>query len=210
MGMGLVAYKCGMTRFFTSDGLSIPVTVVKVYSNYVVGIRVIDDNFCSVKISAGFIKKKKVIKPIKGFYDSIGIESLKYMYEFCVLKNCIKDYSIGDELSISMFNILDKINVVGMSKGRGFAGVIKRHNFRSQKASHGNSLSHRAPGSIGQCQTPGRVFKGKKMAGRMGNSKVTVRNLEIINIYSDLNVVLLKGAIPGASGNKILLKRITN
>lgn len=210
MGIGLIAYKCGMTRFFTSEGISIPVTVVKVYSNYIVGIRAVDDEVCSVKISAGFVRKDKVIKPILGFYKSIGIESLKYMCEFRVLKSYVKNYSIGDEVPISMFNVLDKINVVGISKGKGFAGVIKRHNFSAQRASHGNSLSHRAPGSIGQCQTPGRVFKGKKMAGRMGNSQVTMCNIEVVNIYSDLNAILLKGAIPGAPGNKIILKKITN
>jgi len=210
MGIGLIAYKCGMTRFFTSDGLSIPVTVVKVYSNYIVGIRVINDKFCLIKISAGFIRKDKVTKPVMGFYKNLGLDSMKYMCEFRISKNLIKNYSVGDELPLSIFSVLDKVNVIGISKGKGFSGVIKRHNFRSQKASHGNSLSHRAPGSIGQCQTPGRVFKGKKMAGRCGNSRITVRNIEVVNIYSDLNAILLKGALPGAPGNKIVLKKIAN
>ncbi len=207
MGVSLIAYKCGMTRFFTSEGLSIPATIVKVYTNYVVGIRCVDDNRYLIKISAGDVKKEQN-KPICGFYKSIGIKNLKYMLEFIVDKDKVSNYSVGNKLSFSMFNISDKIDVEGFSKGKGFAGVIKRHNFSAQRASHGNSLSHRAPGSIGQCQTPGKVFKGKRMSGRMGNSKVTIRNIEILNLYDDLNVILLKGSVPGACGTKIVLKKL--
>lgn len=207
MGVSLIAYKCGMTRFFTSEGLSIPATVVKVYTNYIVGIRYINNNRCLVKISAGDVKKK-CNKSIDGFYKSIGIKSLRYMLEFIIDKNKASNYLVGNKLHISLFNISDKINVEGFSKGKGFSGVIKRHNFSSQRASHGNSLSHRVPGSIGQCQTPGKVFKGKRMAGRMGNNRVTVRNIEILTLYNDLNVILLKGSIPGACGTKIVLKKL--
>ncbi len=207
MSVSFFAYKCGMTRFFTSDGLSVPATIVKVYTNYIVGIRSINNNSCLVKISA-VDNKKKCNKSISGFYKSIGINNLKYMLEFVIGKNEVSDYSVGNKLNFSMFNISDKINVMGISKGKGFAGVIKRHNFSSQRATHGNSLSHRVPGSIGQCQTPGKVFKGKRMSGRMGCSKVTVKNIEILNLYDDLNIILLKGSIPGACGTKIVLKKL--
>lgn len=207
MGIMLIAYKCGMTRFFTQAGLSIPVTIVKVYSNYVVGLRPINDDFCLVKLSAGIVKKNKLKKSVSGFYKSIGVSDFKYMLEFKVKKSKSSDYVIGSKFSVSTLNISDKVNVIGTSKGKGFSGVIKRHNFSAQRATHGNSLSHRAPGSIGQCQTPGKVFKGKKMSGQMGNSRVTVSNVEVLGIYNDLEAVVLKGSIPGAPGNKIILKK---
>lgn len=195
-----------MTSFFTSDGVSYPVTAVKIYTNYVVDVKSFDSNVSSIKISAGVVNKKRVVKSIVGFYSKIGIECLKYMIE-CKVYTDKFGYSIGDILPLSFFNVSDKIDVIGLSKGRGFAGVIKRHNFKSQGASHGNSLSHRVPGSIGQCQTPGRVFKGKKMPGRMGNTRVTSKNISIVNIYSDLSVILLKGSIPGATGSKVVLRK---
>jgi len=206
MEIAVIAYKCGMTRFFTSEGLSIPATIVKVYYNYIVGVRSINSDHYLVKLSAGSVKKK-LSKPVSGFYKSVGVDDLKYMLEFRIKKDYVNEYSIGSKLSVSMFNIFDKINVTGTSKGKGFAGVIKRHNFSAQRATHGNSLAHRAPGSIGQCQTPGKVFKGKKMAGRMGNSQVTAKNLQVIGIYKDLNALVLKGSIPGAPGSKVILKK---
>lgn len=207
MSIVLIGYKCGMTSFFSTDGNVSPVTVVKVYSNYIVDIKSINDNISLIKISACSIKRNKLTKSLLGFYDKIGIESLKYILEFKSHNSNVVNYSVGDILPISIFNVFDKIDVSGLSKGKGFSGVIKRHNFRSQGASHGNSLSHRVPGSIGQCQTPGRVFKGKKMPGRLGNVNVTLKNISIINIYNDLNVILLKGCVPGAIGSKILLKK---
>lgn len=207
MNIFYFGYKCGMTSFFTLDGVVYPVTVIKIYQNHIVGIESLDSTMSSVKISACKINKKKISKSIIGFYNKQGLECFKYMLEFKVLSNKINSYSVGDILPLSFFNIYDKIDVIGFSKGRGFSGVIKRHNFKSQGASHGNSLSHRVPGSIGQCQTPGRVFKGKKMAGRFGNTRVTVKNLSVINLYADLDVILVKGAIPGPVGNKVILRK---
>lgn len=206
MGVMLIAYKCGMTRFFTKDGFSIPVTIVKVYSNYVVGMRSIDDDFNLLKVSAVDIKKK-VSKPVAGFYKSLGMAGFKHMIEFKTNKDECKNYKVGFKLNVSIFNIFEKIKVTGVSKGKGFSGVIKRYNFSAQRATHGNSLSHRVSGSIGQCQTPGKVFKGKKMAGQLGNAKVTVSNVEVLNIYEDLNAIALKGSIPGFVGSKIILKK---
>lgn len=207
MSMIFIGYKCGMTSFFSSEGFHYPVSVVKLYTNYIVDIKALNDSISLVKVSACFLNEKKASKSISGFYKKLGLSCLKYMTEFSVFSDKISCYSIGDALPLSLFNVLDKVDVIGVSKGRGFTGVIKRHNFKSQGASHGNSLSHRVPGSIGQCQTPGRVFKGKKMPGRMGNCRVTTKNINIMNIYTDLNIVVLKGAIPGHIGNKIMLRK---
>jgi large subunit ribosomal protein L3 len=206
MSIIFIGYKCGMTSFFDSSGFFFPASVVKIYSNYVVDVKPFSDTMSVVKVSACSVDKRKVSKSIIGFYDKIGLNYFKYMTEFKIASDKF-NYSIGDILPLSLFNSFDKIDVIGTSKGRGFAGVIKRHNFKSQGASHGNSLSHRVPGSIGQCQTPGRVFKGKKMPGRMGNVNVTVKNIGILNICNDSEVLLLKGAIPGAVGSKILLRK---
>lgn len=207
MSIVFVGYKCGMTSFFTPEGVMHPVTIIKVYSNYLVDVKSFDNNISLVKISACSVEKKKVSRPIIGFYSKLGIECLKYMFEFKTSSENISSYSIGDILPLSFFDVSDRVDVIGTSKGRGFSGVIKRHNFKSQGASHGNSLSHRVPGSIGQCQTPGRVFKGKKMPGRYGNTRVTVKNLSILNIYNDLGVIMLKGSIPGFSGSRVFIKK---
>jgi len=207
MSIVLIGYKCGMTSFFSNDGNVSPATVIKVYSNYVVDINSLNNDFSLLKISACPISKKKVSKSIVGFYNKIGLDCFKYMLEFKVESDKISHLKIGDVLPLSFLNALDKVDVIGLTKGKGFAGVIKRHNFKAQPFSHGNSLSHRAPGSIGQCQTPGRVFKGKKMPGRMGNVRVTSKNISILDVYSDLNLVLLKGSVPGFSGNRVFLRK---
>lgn len=207
MGFKIIAYKCGMTRFFTAEGLSIPVTVIKIYNNYIMNIKKLNDTYSSVKISACDIKEKKTTKAIKGIYKKAEINICKYMKDFLIKNDTIKGYEKGKSIPISILNKEELIDITATSKGKGFAGTIKRHNFKSQKASHGNSLSHRAPGSIGQCQSPGKVFKGKKMAGRLGNSNITIKNIKIINIYNDLSAILVKGAIPGANGGKVILKK---
>lgn len=206
-GLGVFAYKCGMTRFFTDTGISIPVTVVKLYKNYLLEIKNKTATHCSIKIAACPIKKKHISISLEGFYKKLGFENLKYLNEFYIKKDHIKKYEVGAELPITIFEQFEKLNVIGITKGKGFAGVIKKHNFNAQRATHGNSLSHRAPGSIGQCQDPGKVFKGKKMAGRLGCDKMTLKNISIINIYTNLNVLLLKGALPGYPGNKLILKK---
>ncbi|CAB3976329.1 50S ribosomal protein L3 [Candidatus Azoamicus ciliaticola] len=207
MSIVFIGYKCGMTSFFSNDGVVSPATVIKVYSNYIVDIKSLDDSMSLLKISACPISKKKISRSIVGFYNKIGLDCFKYMLESKVESSKITDFKVGDILPLSFFNVLDKIDVIGLTKGRGFAGVIKRHNFKAQPFSHGNSLSHRAPGSIGQCQTPGRVFKGKKMPGRMGNVRVTSKNISVLDVYNDLNVVLLKGSVPGFTGNRVFLRK---
>jgi large subunit ribosomal protein L3 len=207
MSIVFIGYKCGMTSFFSSDGVVSPATVIKVYSNYIVDIKSLDDRISLLKISACPISKKKVSRSIVGFYNRIGLDCFKYMLESKVESSKIVNFKVGDILPLSFFNVVDKIDVIGVTKGKGFAGVIKRHNFKAQPFSHGNSLSHRAPGSIGQCQTPGRVFKGKKMPGRMGNVRVTSKNISVLDIYNDLNVVLLKGSVPGFTGNRVFLRK---
>lgn len=205
MSIKILGYKCGMTRFFNNDGSSIPATVIKIYSNYIIGVRSLNNEKNLIKISACIIKKKNK-KPINGIFKKLNIPNFKYISEYKIDKK--EKHNIGEKIQLSIFNVSEKISITGITKGKGFSGVIKRHNFKSQKASHGNSLSHRAPGSIGQCQTPGRVFKGKKMPGRLGNDSVTIKNIEILNIYNDLNVIVLKGSIPGYNGNKVFLKKI--
>ena len=207
MTVGLIGYKCGMTRFFTNEGLSIPVTVIKFYSNYISVIKVKDtDGYYALKVAACNIKKDKLVKPLLGFYKKYGIDYCKYIVEFRIKENDVEKFSQGKKLDISLFNDKIYVDVSGVSKGKGFAGVVRRYNFSMQRASHGNSLSHRVPGSIGQCQTPGKVFKGKKMPGHMGNDNVTIKNVKICKIYYDYNVILLKGSIPGAIGGKIIVK----
>jgi len=205
MSIKFIAYKCGMTSFFKTNGLVIPVTVVKLYHNYIIDIKSDNNGYYQIKTAACI--KKKNIKPVADFYKKIGIANLKYKCESKIRSSSEDEYILGQILPISKIKINDKLSITGISKGKGFSGVIKRHNFKSQRATHGNSLSHRIPGSIGQCQTPGKVFKGKKMAGRMGNAKTTLSNIEVINIYNKLNVILLKGSIPGYNGNKIILKK---
>lgn len=207
MSIILIGYKCGMTSFFSIDGNVSPVTVVKVYSNYIVDIKSLNTDISLVKIAACPIIKKKASRSIVGFYNKIGLDCFKHMLEFKIKSEKINTFKVGDVLPLSFLNVLDQIDVIGLSKGRGFAGSIKRHNFKAQPLSHGNSLSHRAPGSIGQCQTPGRVFKGKKMPGRMGNVRVTSKNISILDVHNDLSVVLLKGSIPGFNGNRVFLRK---
>lgn len=207
MSIFFIGYKCGMTSFFSSEGLVYPVTAVKLYLNYILDIKAFNDVFYLVKIGACSLDKRKSNKPLIGFYNKVGLDCLKYMLTFKIARDKLADFKTGDIIPLSFLNILDKVDIVASSKGRGFSGVIKRHNFKSQGASHGNSLSHRVPGSIGQCQTPGRVFKGKKMPGRFGNTRITSKNLSILEVFEDLNVVLLKGSIPGFNGNKIFLRK---
>jgi large subunit ribosomal protein L3 len=207
MFLNVIGYKCGMTRFFNSNGLSLPVTVVKVYINHVIELKKNNDGLI-VKIAAYEYKNEKNLnKSIIGFYKKLGVKNFKYIHEFRINSKISEDFFLGKILNANMFNIADKIDISGISKGKGFSGVVKKYNFKTQNASHGNSLSHRAPGSIGQCQTPGKVFKGKKMPGQLGNFKTTIKNIEIMHIYKDLDVILLKGSIPGSAGSKVFLKK---
>jgi large subunit ribosomal protein L3 len=195
-----------MTRVFTEDGASIPVTVIEVEPNRVTQVRTPDtDGYSAIQVTLGSRKASRVTKPAAGHFAKANAEAGRGLWEFRLDDEKGDAPEVGAELKADFFEAGQKVDVRGISKGKGFQGGVKRHNFRTQDATHGNSLSHRAPGSIGQCQTPGRVFKGKKMAGHMGAEKVSVQNLEVVRVDSDRNLILVKGAIPGARGGDVIV-----
>ena len=203
--IGLIGRKVGMTRIFTEDGISIPVTVVEVENNRDTQVKSVEtDGYNAIQVTAGTKKASRVSKPEAGHFAKAGVEAGRGLWEFR-LENS-EEFAVGAELSVELFNEIKKVDVTGTSKGKGFQGAVKRWNFRTQDMTHGNSLSHRAPGSIGQCQTPGRVFKGKKMAGHMGAERVTTQNLEIVRVDAERNLLLIKGAVPGATGGNVIVK----
>ena len=203
--IGLIGRKVGMTRIFTEDGVSIPVTVVEVEVNRVTQVKSLEtDGYTAIQVTTGTKKAKRVTKPEAGHFAKAGVEAGRGLWEFR-LENA-EEFEVGAELTVELFNEIKKVDVTGTSKGKGFQGAIKRWNFATQDMTHGNSLSHRAPGSIGQCQTPGRVFKGKKMAGHMGAERVTTQNLEIVRVDAERNLLLIKGAVPGATGGNVIVK----
>ena len=207
MKIGLYGRKRGMTRVFTEDGNSVPVTVIEVDPNRVTQVKGEEtDGYRSVQVTFGRKRASLVNKPVSGHYAKAGIEAGEGLWELRVPEGEGEDLEAGAELKVDMFEAGELVDVTGTSKGKGFAGTVKRHNFRMQDATHGNSLSHRAPGSIGQCQTPGRVFKGKKMAGQMGNERVTTQNLEVVRVDSERNLLLIKGAVPGAPGGTVMVR----
>jgi large subunit ribosomal protein L3 len=206
MTIGLVGRKCGMTRIFTEDGSSVPVTVVEVAPNKVTQVKTVDtDGYSAIQITQGAKKASRVNKASAGHFAKAGVEAGLGLWEFRT-EQSEEAFEIGQELTVARFEVGQIVDVTGQSKGKGFQGGIKRWNFSMQDATHGNSLSHRAPGSIGQCQTPGRVWKGKKMAGHMGAAQVTTQNLEVVRVDADTNVILIKGAVPGASGGEVILR----
>ena len=203
--IGLVGRKVGMTRVFTEEGVSIPVTVVEVEANRVSQVRTIEnDGYAAIQVTAGAKKANRVSKPEAGHFAKAGVEAGRGLWEFRLENG--EEFEVGAELNVELFNEIKKVDVTGTSKGKGFQGAIKRWNFSTQDMTHGNSLSHRAPGSIGQCQTPGRVFKGKKMAGHMGAERVTTQNLEIVRVDAERNLLLIKGAVPGSTGGNVIVK----
>lgn len=205
MAIGIVGVKKGMTRVFAEDGASLPVTVIEVTPNRVIQRKTDDsDGYEAIQVAFGTIKASKVSKAVAGHYSKSEQEAGRGLFEF----RCDTDeeFAVGDSLSVGRFEVGQKIDVTGQSKGKGFAGVVKRHNFQMQDATHGNSISHRAPGSIGQCQSPGRVFKGKKMAGHMGAVQVTSQTLEVVRVDQENNLLLVKGAVPGAKGGNVIVK----
>ncbi|MFV9931404.1 MAG: 50S ribosomal protein L3 [Francisella endosymbiont of Hyalomma asiaticum] len=204
MSLGLVGRKCGMTRIFTEDGVSIPVTVVQVESNKVTQVKTVDkDGYSAVQVTTGFKKRSNVNKPMAGHYAKAGVEPGRGLWEFIV--DAAVEYQVGSFFDATMFEVGQKVDVRGVSKGKGFQGGVKRHNFATQDATHGNSLSHRVHGSIGQNQTPGRVFKNKKMASHLGNENVTIQSLEIVRVDAENGLLLLKGGIPGSVGGYIIV-----
>ncbi|MCW8334644.1 50S ribosomal protein L3 [Vibrio sp. SCSIO 43135] len=203
--IGLVGRKVGMTRVFTEEGVSIPVTVVEVEANRVSQVKTLEnDGYAAIQVTAGAKKANRVSKPEAGHFAKAGVEAGRGLWEFRLENG--EEFEVGAELNVELFNEVKKVDVTGTSKGKGFQGAVKRWNFSTQDMTHGNSLSHRAPGSIGQCQTPGRVFKGKKMAGHMGAERVTTQNLEIVRVDAERNLLLIKGAVPGATGGNVIVK----
>jgi large subunit ribosomal protein L3 len=206
MTIGLVGRKSGMTRVFTEDGASVPVTVVEIAPNRVTQIKELEtDGYRAIQVTAGSRKASKVSKPEAGHYAKARVTAGEGLWEFR-LDGSDEAFEVGSELTVERFEQGQKVDVAGRSKGKGFQGVVKRWNFRTQDATHGNSLSHRAPGSIGQCQTPGRVFKGKKMSGHMGDERVTTQGLEVVRVDAERNLLLIKGAVPGAPGGEVIIR----
>ena len=203
MTIGIIGLKVGMTRVFSEEGNSTPVTVVSVADNTISQVKTTDtDGYSAIQVSTGAVKSSRVNKPLAGHFAKAGVDAAKFMMEF----RTEDAYEVGSNLDLNMFEAGQKVDVTGRSKGKGFQGVIKRYNFQMQDATHGNSVSHRAPGSIGQCQTPGRVFKGKKMSGHMGDRNVTTQNLEIVRVDSEKGLLLIKGAVPGAKNSRVIIK----
>ncbi|MCH7502267.1 MAG: 50S ribosomal protein L3 [Proteobacteria bacterium] len=207
MTMGLVGRKCGMTRVFTEDGVSIPVTVIEAQPNRITQVKTVEtDGYRALQVSAGSRKASRVSRPQAGHFAKAKVEAGDLMTEFRLDDADEGEFETGNEIRVDLFSVGQKVDIIGTSIGKGFAGVIKRYHFHMQDATHGNSLSHRAPGSIGQNQTPGRVFKGKKMSGHMGNVRRTVQNLEVVRVDAERNLLLIKGAVPGHKGGRVIVR----
>ena len=205
MSLGLVGRKVGMTRVFSDDGVSTPVTVIEVEPNRISQIKTVEtDGYAAIQVVSGSRRASRVTKPMAGHYRKAGVEAGRGAWEFRV--ESVDDFELGSEIKVDLFQQGQIVDVAGVSKGKGFQGGVKRWNFTMQDATHGNSLSHRAPGSIGQCQTPGRVFKGKKMAGHMGAENVTTQGLEVVRVDAQRNLLLIKGAVPGAPGGDVIVR----
>ncbi|WJW75048.1 50S ribosomal protein L3 [Thiohalobacter sp. IOR34] len=207
MTIGLVGRKAGMTRIFTEEGASIPVTVIEVEPNRVTQLRTLEkDGYRALQVTTGSRRASRVTKPLAGHYAKAGVEPGRGLWEFRLGDGEGEDFEVGAEIKVDIFEPGQKVDVTGTTIGKGFQGGVKRHHFRTQDATHGNSLSHRAPGSIGQNQTPGRVFKGKKMAGHMGNVRRTQQTLEVVRVDAERNLLLIKGSVPGARGGDVIVR----
>ncbi|MDM8545900.1 50S ribosomal protein L3 [Candidatus Venteria ishoeyi] len=207
MSIGMVGRKCGMTRIFQDDGSSVPVTVIEMEPNRITQIKTEEsEGYSAVQVTCGTRKPIRVNKATAGHLAKAEVEAGRGFWEFRLSQKEVEGMQTGSDIKVDIFQEVAKVDVAGTSKGRGFAGVVKRHNFKMQDATHGNSLSHRAPGSIGQNQSPGRVFKGKKMAGQMGNVRCTVQSLEVVRVDVERNLLLVKGGVPGAPGSDVFVK----
>ena len=205
MSIGLVGRKSGMTRIFTEEGASVPVTVVEVQPNRMTQIKTSEtDGYNAIQVTMGGRRASRVSKAMAGHFAKANTEAGEGLWEFRT--EDLEGFELGGEIKVDRFEAGQKVDVTGTSKGKGFQGGVKRHNFRMQDATHGNSISHRAPGSIGQCQTPGRVFKGKKMAGQMGSERKTTQSLEVVRVDAENNLLLIKGAVPGATGSNVIVR----
>lgn len=208
MSIGLVGRKCGMTRIFTEAGESVPVTLIEASANRITQVKTSEtDGYSAIQITTGSKRSVLITKPLAGHYAKAKTEAGRGLWEFRVADSEIGKYAVGTELNITdVFAVGQSVDVAGVTKGKGFQGTIKRHNFSMGDATHGNSLSHRSPGSIGQRQTPGRVFPGKKMSGHMGSANQTTMNLQVVQIDSERNLIAIKGAVPGASGEYVVVR----
>lgn len=206
MAIGIVGRKSGMTRVFTADGVSVPVTVIDASPNRVTRVKSPEsDGYSAIQVTAGERRASRVSKSSAGEFAKAGVAAGRGLWEFRIEPGQAEGVVAGGELTVQAFEAGQKVDVTSRSRGKGFQGAVRRWNFRTQDATHGNSVSHRAPGSIGQNQTPGRVFKGKKMAGHMGDRQVTTQNLEIIRVDVERNLLLIKGAVPGAPGGDVIV-----
>ncbi|QEL57570.1 50S ribosomal protein L3 [Chromobacterium paludis] len=207
MSLGLVGRKVGMTRIFAEDGATIPVTVLDMSANRVTQIKTAEtDGYNAVQLTFGSKKANRVAKAAAGHFAKAGVEAGEALVEFALTADAVAGYKAGDAIAVEIFSVGQLVDVTGTSKGKGFSGVIKRHNFSSNRASHGNSRSHNTPGSIGQAQDPGRVFPGKRMAGQYGNVKSTVQCLEIVRVDAERQLILVKGAVPGAKNGQVVVR----
>ena len=207
MSIGVIGRKLGMTRIFTQDGKSIPVTVIEVEPNRVTQVKSVEtDGYTAIQVTTGSKKASRVSKPEAGVFKKANVEAGRGLWEFRLAAADLANYAVGSEVKVDLFAEGQKVDVTGTSKGKGTAGTVKRWNFRTQDWTHGNSRSHRVPGSIGQNQTPGHVFKGKKMVGHLGNVRVTVQGLNVVRVDAARNVLLIKGAVPGAINGDVIVK----
>ncbi|WP_300615751.1 50S ribosomal protein L3 [Dokdonella sp.] len=208
MSIGLVGRKCGMSRVFTEDGRSVPVTLIEATPNRVTQVKTVEvDGYSAIQVTAGAKRAALISKPLAGHYAKAKVEAGRGLWEFRVDAGDLGKFPVGGEVKVDeVFSVGQVVDVAGVSKGKGFQGTIKRHNFTMGDATHGNSLSHRSPGSIGQRQTPGRVFPGKKMAGHMGNENFSAMGLEVVKIDSERHLIAVKGAVPGAPGGNVVIR----
>ena len=206
MTIGVIGRKVGMTRIFTEEGVSVPVTVIEVQPNRVTQLKTEDtDGYRAVQVTMGERRASRVTKPLAGHFARAGVTAGEVLREFRLDAGEGTELAAGQEIGVTIFAAGQKVDVRGVTKGRGFAGGVRRHNFRTQDATHGNSVSHRAPGSIGQCQTPGRVMKGKRMAGHMGSVNRVQQNLEVVRVDAERNLLLIRGGVPGPTGGRLVV-----
>ncbi len=207
MSIGVIGRKCGMTRVFSEDGVSVPVTVIEIEPNRITQVKTAEaDGYRSVQVTTGIRRAARVTKALAGHYAKAGTGAGRLSGEFRLGDGEGADLKAGAEIKVDIFKPGQKVSVTGTSIGKGFQGTIKRHHFTMGDATHGNSLSHRAPGSIGQRQTPGRVFPGKKMAGHLGNKRRTALYLEVVKVDVEKNLLLVKGAVPGSEGGNVIVR----
>ena len=210
MAIGIIGRKTGMTRVFAEDGASEPVTVIEVAPNRIAQVKTVEkDGYRAIQVATGSRRANRTSKALAGHYAKAEIEAGAGLREFRLAEDEGEDYVVGGEVKVDIFTVGQKVDVIGTTIGKGFAGAVKRHNFSTQDNTHGNSLAHRAPGSIGQNQTPGRVFKGKRMAGHMGGVRRTTQNLQVVRVDSERNLLLVRGAVPGARNGQVIVAPAT-